>query len=355
VKKQTVLPLIAAVAVVVALILTFIFGASLWDIAGNRAFQTLGGWLKAPMEGFTFLGDEQFYLLLLPLVYWCLNKSLGADMGVLLVLSVFANVALKSLFKQARPFWEDSSVKLSDTTSFSTPSGHSQNSSTLFGYIAWFLAGGEGSRPSRLYRLWTILIALLIACVALSRVYLGVHFFGDILWGVAAGLVMLALYAGLKPRLLPWLRRRSVGTHVILAVIAAAFMIGLTVINLSIPIGTAQTYGSIYTDAVRATLDDAATLAGLVSGLWIGLALETRYVRFSVSGAVWQRAIRYVVGLVGLFAIWMGLRIIFPQEPMVLGLALRVIRYGLAMLWAIAGWPWLFVRIGLGRGPHAGD
>jgi hypothetical protein len=44
----------------------------------------------------------------------------------------------------------------------------------------------------------------------------------------------------------------------------------------------------------------------------------------------------------------MGLRVIFPQEPLILGLALRVARYACAMLWAIVGWPWLFVRFGLG-------
>jgi hypothetical protein len=31
----------------------------------------------------------------------------------------------------------------------------------------------------------------------------------------------------------------------------------------------------------------------------------------------------------------------------VLGLALRLVRYGLAMLWAIVVWPWLFLKIGL--------
>jgi hypothetical protein len=44
----------------------------------------------------------------------------------------------------------------------------------------------------------------------------------------------------------------------------------------------------------------------------------------------------------------MGLRMAFPQEPLLLGLALRGVRYGIAMLWAILVWPWLFVKIGLG-------
>ena len=67
-----------------------------------------------------------------------------------------------------------------------------------------------------------------------------------------------------------------------------------------------------------------------------------------VAGPWWQRALRYVIGVVGLFVIWMGLRMVFPHEPTTLGIALRMVRYALAMLWAIVGWPWLFVRIKLG-------
>ena len=92
-------------ALVVATALTLVFGASP-DVASNRAFQALGGWLRTPMVIFTFLGDEQFYLIAIPLVYWCIHKGLGADLGVLLVLSSFTNTALKSFFKHSRPFWE---------------------------------------------------------------------------------------------------------------------------------------------------------------------------------------------------------------------------------------------------------
>ena len=33
-------------------------------------FQSLGDWLLGPMKIFSFLGTEDFYLLVLPLVYW---------------------------------------------------------------------------------------------------------------------------------------------------------------------------------------------------------------------------------------------------------------------------------------------
>jgi len=339
-KKTSTLGIIAIVALLTALILTLIFGAALWDVGGNGALQSLGGWLKLPMQIFTFLGGEEFYLLLVPLVYWCLNKELGADLGVLLVLSSFVNSALKSFFKHSRPFWEEPALQLGDASSFSTPSGHAQTSAALFGYLAWFVAG------KRRGRLWAVLLGLLIAFVALSRVYLGVHFLGDILWGAAVGLGLTALYVWLKPKLLPQLKRFPIGIHVLLAFVAAAFIFVVVSVLLAIPFGTGQMFGALYTDAWSSALEDAATIAGLAFGLWVGLALETHAVRFTVAGPWWQRALRYVIGIIGLAAIWMGLRMVFPQEPTALGLALRIVRYALAMLWAIVGWPWLFVKFG---------
>ena len=340
-KKPSTLGITAIVALLLALILTLIFGAALWDVSGNGALQSLGGWLKPPMQIFTLLGDEQFYLLLIPLIYWCLNKELGADLGVLLVLSSFTNTALKSFFKHSRPFWEDPTLGLGDASSFSTPSGHAQTSAALFGYLAWFVASKRSGR------LWTVLLGLLIVFVALSRVYLGVHFLGDIIWGAARGLSLAALYAWLKPKLLPQLKRFPMGIHVLLAFVAAAFMFVVVSLLLAIPFGTGQMFGALYTEAWSAALEDAATIAGLTLGLWAGLALETHAVRFTVAGPWWQRVLRYVIGIIGLFAVWMGLRMIFPQEPTALGLTLRIVRYALAMLWAIVGWPWLFVMLKL--------
>jgi membrane-associated phospholipid phosphatase len=340
-KKTSILGVIAIVALLIALVLTLIFGGALWDVGGNRALQSLGGWLKLPMQIFTFLGSEEFYLLLVPLLYWCLNKELGADLGVLLVLSSFTNTALKSFFKHSRPFWEEPALGLGDASSFSTPSGHAQTSAALFGYLAWFLA------DKRRGRLWATLLGILMIFVALSRVYLGVHFFGDVLWGAAIGLSLAALYAWLKPKLLPQLKLFPLGIHVLLALVAAAFIFVVVSLLLAIPFGTGQMFGALYTDAYRSALEDAATIAGLAFGLWVGLALESRAVRFSVSGTWWRRALRYVIGLIGLVAIWMGLRIVFPQEPTTLGIALRMVRYALVMLWAIVGWPWLFVKIRL--------
>jgi membrane-associated phospholipid phosphatase len=339
--RKHIVAVIAFALLLLAALLTVLYGTWLWGLDGVRGLQALGEWLMLPMRFFTFLGDDLFYLLAIPLVYWCIHKSLGADLGALLVLSSTVNGVVKSFLKQGRPFWHDASLRLGDASSFSTPSGHAQNSTVLFGYLAWFLAG------KRCGALWIVVSALLIILVSLSRVYLGVHYPGDVLWGIAIGLALLALYVWLKPILLPRLRQLSLGAHIVLALIAAILIPMVEALLLAVPIGSSRSFEALYAEAWTTTLEEATTVGGLAFGLWVGLAAETRYVRFSVAGPLWQRALRYVIGVAGLFAIWFGLGAIFPREPLVLGLTLRVVRYGLAMLWAILVWPWLFLKIGL--------
>jgi membrane-associated phospholipid phosphatase len=342
-KKMPVSVWIALVAVLSALVVTLIAHSWLWSTGGVVALQSLGGWLRAPMRVFTFLGDEQFYLIIIPLVYWCIHKGLGADLGVLLVLSSFTNGLLKSGIKNNRPFWIDPALQLGSATSFSTPSGHAQTSAALFGAVAAHL-----SRRG-LPVLWGIVFGTVIALVALSRVYLGVHFPGDVMWGIAVGLALVTIYGWAKPRLLPHLKRLPIGLHVLLGCAAAAVIVGAESGLLAIQTGGGQRFPTLYLQAWSSTLDEAATVAGLALGLWVGLAVESRYVRFSVSGPWWQRVLRYLIGAAVLLAIWMGLGAVFPREPLAPALILRIVRYGLAMLWGILLWPWLFVKIGLGQ------
>ena len=115
------LAIVAAIALLLALIATLLAGDWLWSPTGNRAFQSLGGALAGPMRAITFLGDELFYLVAIPLVYWCLHKELGADLAALLVISGFVNGCIKSLVKRSRPFWGAPELQLSRASSFSTP------------------------------------------------------------------------------------------------------------------------------------------------------------------------------------------------------------------------------------------
>ncbi|WNW13285.1 bifunctional DedA family/phosphatase PAP2 family protein [Pseudomonas sp. DTU_2021_1001937_2_SI_NGA_ILE_001] len=98
--------------------------------------------------------------------------------------TALANGALKAFFARARP-----EVLVDPLTSYSMPSGHSSAAFALFMTLA-VLAGR--SQPVRLRLAWLVLGGIPALAIALSRVYLGVHWPTDILAGMMLALSVCA-------------------------------------------------------------------------------------------------------------------------------------------------------------------
>jgi undecaprenyl-diphosphatase len=98
--------------------------------------------------------------------------------GLLLVVpgGMLLNTLFKYVFERPRPFFSDPIVTL---TSYSFPSGHVAGSTLFYGFVAALLI----SRTDSLARRAAIIAAalLMICLVAASRMYLGAHFFSDVL------------------------------------------------------------------------------------------------------------------------------------------------------------------------------
>ncbi|MNF28615.1 Inner membrane protein YabI [compost metagenome] len=107
--------------------------------------------------------------------------------GGALLATALANGALKALLARQRP-----EVLLEPLNSFSLPSGHSSAAFALF--LALGVLAGRGA-PARLRLAWLLLASLPAMAIALSRVYLGVHWPSDIIAGalLAGGLCALSL------------------------------------------------------------------------------------------------------------------------------------------------------------------
>jgi len=117
--------------------------------------------------------------------YDCLLLLLAVAGGGLL------NWIIKVLIHRDRPFFTDPIVTLN---SFSFPSGHTMGSTVLYGALAAIAIQHVGPTGSR-----TLVIAAtacLIALVAFSRLYLGVHYLSDVLAGFFGGVVWLVACVG---------------------------------------------------------------------------------------------------------------------------------------------------------------
>lgn len=141
----------------------------------------------------TKLGNAGFIWILLGLILCCFQK--WRRTGVILLCSVAAafligEVAIKPMVGRLRPFMDNAAVQLliDPPRGFSFPSGHSMSS--FAAATALFLCGNR--RVSWLWYLGAVLIAL-------SRLYLYVHYPSDVLTGAVLGcLTAWAVYAIFK-------------------------------------------------------------------------------------------------------------------------------------------------------------
>lgn len=306
------------------------------------AIQSLGGWLEFPMQFFSFLGSEQFFLFLLPALYWSVNAALGARVGAVLLLNVGVNSFFKLALHAPRPSWYNPAIRaLSAEASFGAPSGHSQLAVGVWGTLA-----GAWRKPWG----WALATAL-IFLIGFSRLYLGVHFPQDVLLGWALGALLLALVNKVWEALAAWLKRQSLALQVTLALALALALLGANLLARPASFPAEWTANAALAGAASApaplSLDGILTAAGALFGLLAGLAWLNRHGGFSADGTLMQRALRFGLGLVGVALLWFGLGAIFPRGEQFLAYFLRFMRYSLLGIWISAGAPWLFLNLGL--------
>lgn len=313
----------------------------------NLFFQNLGNWLVAPMRALSYLGQQEFVMLLLPAIYWCWDSTLGFRLGAILMLSNGVNAILKLAFHSPRPYWINTEVKaLSVETSFGLPSGHAQNAAALWGRLA------VAMRPKWMKWIFVIIIGL----IGLSRVYLGMHFLSDVAAGWLIGGLLVWLVVRLEGPISGWLGRKSIAVQVLWASIAAGVVILLGLLT-RLALGSWQVPELWRANALLQNPNDPITplsLEGLftVAGTWWGMAFgyawfTRKFSHFNAKGAWEKRALRFALGLVVLVILWYGLGMIFPKTEDILGYGLRFLRYALMGGWVSAGGPWLFLRLKL--------
>ena len=94
---------------------------------------------------------------------------------------------LKQFFARPRPYFEH---PLLLESSYSFPSGHTMESLVVYGMLAYFAVLALESWRARTAVVFGA--ALVVLLIGLSRMYLGVHYFSDVVAGYAAGGVWLS-------------------------------------------------------------------------------------------------------------------------------------------------------------------
>jgi len=96
--------------------------------------------------------------------------------------------ALKLTFRRPRPVWD---APIVTAQGWSFPSGHAMGSLVAYGMLAYLLV--LHLRSTRAKAAVLVGAVLLVLAIGFTRLYLGVHYFSDVVAGYAAGTVWLAV------------------------------------------------------------------------------------------------------------------------------------------------------------------
>lgn len=292
------------------------------------------------MQGVTFLGTIEFYIIFIPALYWSVNQTLGLLILFILILTDFPASYLKQLLHEPRPYWIGGVKAMGDEPSYGIPSSHASNTLAVWGLMACTM-------KKRWMWVFTIILLFLIG---LTRPYLGMHFPQDVLGGWLLGLVILLLYLKYENRFLGWWTQKSLNMQIGLGFFSsiALILIGMLVLAAIANIPDSPEWAQFATEA--RDISHYLTLSGFFFGAVAGSSLMRKYAHFKMDGSALQKLGRYVIGMIGLFAVYLGLDILFAlfaPDATLAGYILRYIRYSLVSLWAIFAAPWVFIKIGL--------
>ncbi len=142
--------------------------------------------------GWNYLDTFAFSMIVIIAVWTLVDRKIGIKMLYILILSGVLNKFLKTIFGLPRPCHLDPSMTVWVCyPNFGFPSGAAQSAMIYIGVLLI-------ETKKRINCLWGVLFGLLLC---FSRIYLGLHFFTDILGGLVVGALLVLLYWKLSPLL----------------------------------------------------------------------------------------------------------------------------------------------------------
>ena len=283
----------------------------------NILHLSIGTWFDYLMTAITSLGNEAFYVAAMPIIYWCYDRNLALKITIIFLVSSTVNELLKIGFDNGRPQSDLLSPEIKDLASAykshtpGFPSGHTQGAVTFWGFLIYSLKN----------RKITFFFATIILAISYSRIYLGVHFFGDVIGGFVFGIIILFMFIILINQ---WMKFSLASQKKL-----------LIIISLTIPLIIASIFKSPVT----------VYSMGALSGFYIGALITRDLDLFNTKNRLHFQLIKIIIGIGGIFAIRIILKKVLPDYW-----GSHFIRYWIIGFWISYIYPVIMSRISLLRG-----
>lgn len=138
----------------------------------------------------TFFGSTIFMVglcVLLLVLFIILKKNIyGYIISGTLIFSTIMNNVIKVIIRRERPIY-----MIVRETTFSFPSGHTMASVSMYGILIYLI--NKSNMNKKLKIILSIIIGMIPLMVATSRIYLGAHYFSDILGAIMLATIVLLI------------------------------------------------------------------------------------------------------------------------------------------------------------------
>lgn len=284
-----------------------------WEAEVLRALEGVRSAVLDPLfEAITMLGEETLLVVVLAVLYFAVDKGVARRLFFITMTSMSVNGIVKNLARVPRPFTAGvvSCVRPDTATGFSFPSGHTQNFATWSTVVAQLLR-----------RVWVwIVAAVLIALVALSRMYLGAHYPTDVLVGAGLGILLAIVGNALYDRV-----ENKTRLYLVTVLALTPFAVVFWLIG-----------DPLYEDYFK--------FYGMLVGFAAAIPFEERFAPLDLQVAGWKKAIR----VAAVIAVVLLVKLVFDSldTPVVWLSLLKDAARSVVMIFAAMGvCPWIFKHV----------